>query len=345
VISSILNETSEIKVEIKCQESKEKSGSKQPQRVIIDTDPGVDDCMALFFALKSPEIRVEALTIVMGNNDDVDLLARNACLVLEMANRSDVKVVKGATKPMSREFSGFGGIRVHGPNAIGGVKTEKEPSLDPIYSKDGTAAEFLVKYCTENPGEITLITIGPLTNIGHAIQIGGEKFIKSVRRVVIMGGSFDGKGNKTPAAEANIHNDPEAAQLVFASFPDIALAGLNVTRQVSLSSDLRQRLRKLNKVGKFLFDISQHYVDILSQWGAEIVIHDLMAVMEVVRPDFFDSTWAYVDVETQGKITAGATVADWRGQWGKTPQTKILTKVLNEKEVVDFFVSRIAEYR
>jgi len=201
----------------------------------------------------------------------------------------------------------------------------------------------MVEHVLAHPGEITVITLGPLANLAAAITIGGERFVKAIRRVVMMGGSIDGEGNKTAAAEANVHNDPEAARLVFSSLPDITMAGLNVTKHIPLSDEFRQRVRATGDVGQFLYDISTHYVALLTSWRSAPVVHDGSAVMACVRPDLFDSQMANVDVETAGSITTGVTVVDWRGRWKRKPNVRVLTKVDTAK-FYDVFVERVKKF-
>jgi len=296
--------------------------------VIIDTDPGIDDAMALLLALsahKRGTINIIGLTITHGNNNDVDLMAKNACFLLAVAGLSDaIPVYKGCDGPIATDYHGHSGILVHGPNGMGGVPLPLEPSLSPI-SPDTTAAEFLVSACTAAPGTVTLITLGPLSNIATAISA-SPAFAPSVKRLYVMAGDTLCTGNKAPGAEANVHNDPEAAKLVFQNFPDIILAGLNATKHVHLSDDFRARIRdECGPVGAYLFSVTQHYIDLLTSWGATVLpVHDAMAVMALLYPALFAGSRVCVDVETKGEITRGATIADWYGHWKRHPQTFVI---------------------
>ncbi|CAF1213987.1 unnamed protein product [Rotaria sordida] len=312
------------------------------ERIILDCDPGVDDSIAIFLALASPdEIKVDAITIVMGNHNDIDLLANNACLLLQMCNRSsDIPVIKGAKKPIAYAYHGHSGIKVHGENGIGNIKHPiKDFNQNPIEQyKDTSAAQFIVQHVLANPGEITLCAIGPLTNIGLAVSIGGERFIKSVKRVVLMGGSVGGHGNKTAAAEANLANDSHAGRIVFDAFPDMTMVGLNCTRQLPLSQEIREKMRKLHAIGQFCFDITTHYTEILHSWNDPPCFNDPTAIMYLIKPDLFEGQRACVDVEDSGRLTSGQTVADWTGRWGRPLQTFVLMKVDRngfEKELLD----------
>jgi purine nucleosidase len=300
------------------------------ERIILDCDPGVDDSIAILLSLASPdEIKIDAITIVMGNHNDIDLLANNACLLLQMCNQSSqIPVIKGANKPLTYAYHGHSGIAVHSNNGIGNIEYPiKELNQNPIEKyKHMSAAQFIVQHVLDNPHEITLCAIGPLTNIALAVSIGGEKFIKSVKRVVIMGGSVEGFGNKTPAAEANLANDPHAGRIVFDAFNDITMVGLNCTQQLLLTEEIREKMRQLHSIGQFCFDITKHYTEILRSWNDSPCFHDPTAIMYLIKPDLFEGRRACIDVEDQGRLTSGQTVADWRGQWGRPLQTFVLTK-------------------
>ncbi|CAF1340506.1 unnamed protein product [Adineta ricciae] len=301
------------------------------ERVIIDCDPGVDDSIAILLALSSPdEIQLEGITIVMGNHNNIDLLANNACLLLQMCGMSEhIPIVKGANKPLTYAYHGHSGIKVHSENGIGNVKYPIE-NLNQIplqkYS-NLSAAQFLVEHVLNNPNEITICAIGPLTNLALAVSIGGDKFIKSVKRIVLMGGSIEGHGNKTAAAEANLANDPHAGRIVFDSFEDITMVGLNCTRQLPLTDEIRHKIKDLNSIGHFCFDITKHYTEILNSWNDPPCFNDPTAIMFLIKPELFQGRRACVDVEEMGRLTSGLTVADWNGRWGRALQTFILTKV------------------
>jgi purine nucleosidase len=216
----------------------------------------------------------DLVVLLQGNHFDLELMGRNACLILQMAGRTDIPVFLGANKPLTTAYFGHSGIKVHAENAIGGIEHPIEQlntaALDS--NRDVSAAQALVNLVNKNPGEITIVAIGPLTNIALAVAMGGKKFIDNVKRVSIMGGSIQGLGNKTPAAEANICNDPHAAKIVFDAFPDILMAGLNCTQQIVITAEFRNELRQLNAVGQFCFDITEHYVNILKEWSVYIHI-------------------------------------------------------------------------
>jgi len=297
--------------------------SPMPERILIDTDPGVDDAMAILLALASPEVQVEGISVVFGNSGDVDLLARNACAILELAGRTGAPVAVGATNPLVRAYHGRGSM-VHGDNALGGVDLPA-PAQQPI---DRDAAHFIIDTCAASPGEITLVTLGPLTNIGLALRLCPD-LPRLVRRLVMMGGAVSAPGNVNPVAEANVHNDPEAARLVFNAGWEISMAGLDVTMQIHMDDEYLATIRDLgNRAGQFVWDITRFYIDAYHRFGYEdMAVHDSCALMAIIRPEFFTSQFVYVDVETTGTLTQGQTIGDWRRQYGRDPQTHVLTGV------------------
>jgi len=339
------------------------SAAKRPrteslrEKVIIDTDPGVDDFFALCLAFASPEqLEVLGLTIVAGGNGkDVDLLAKNGRLAAHLCGRDDVPVVKGACSCLTGEDTGSNGCDVHGPvNALGNVDLPEQaygPGAPEEQQPVGSAARFLVERCAEAPREVTLITLGPLTNIADAIRL-SPSFAGTVRRVVMMGGSFAGGGrwfefgNRSPCAEANVYNDPEAAKLVFESFPDVVVAGLNVTHQLDMKLTRQRLLAEAGEAGRLCHAVSAHYVDFLGRnlGQAHIGLHDPTAVLAVLDPTLFESKHVYVAVETKGDLTRGQTVADWKGQWKRPAQTTVLMKV-DAPRAHDMVVERISKLR
>jgi inosine-uridine nucleoside N-ribohydrolase len=294
-----------------------------PERILIDTDPGIDDAMAILLALASPEVQVEGVTVVFGNSGDVNLLARNASAILELAGHAGIPVAVGAASPLVRAYHGRGST-VHGENGLGDIELPP-PTASPIAQN---AAQFIIDTCLANPGEITLVTLGPLTNIALALRIRPD-LPRYVRRLVMMGGAIAAAGNVSPVAEANVHNDPEAARLVFNAGWEITMAGLDVTMQVHMDDDYLATIRELgNRSGQFIWDITRFYVAAYHRYGyADMVVHDSSALMAIIRPEFFTSKFVYVDVETSGELTRGQTIGDWRRQYGHEPQTHVLTGV------------------
>src|SRR5438477_5311238 len=202
--------------------------ASSPARVIIDTDPGVDDAFALLLAMRSPELKIEGITAVAGNVP-LELTLPNALRMVEIAGRSDIPVAAGAKAPLLRRL--VSAAYAHGENGLGGA-VFPEPRLKPV---DQPAAEFIRTTVRKHPNELTLITVGPLTNVASALSLDTE-LSQLIRRIVMMGGSLSG-GNITPAAEFNIYVDPEAARIIFQSGIPITMVGLDVTRKTGLTQE------------------------------------------------------------------------------------------------------------
>ncbi len=207
------------------------------RRIIIDTDPGVDDALAIFLALKSPEVKVEAITPVAGNVP-LDLTLPNALRLLEIAGRSDIPVAAGASRPLKRRL--VTAAYVHGNNGLAGVEFP-EPKTKPVAE---SAQQLIRRIVRQSPGEVSIIAIGPLTNLALAFR-DDPQLPSQIRSVTIMGGSLSG-GNITPAAEFNSYVDPEAAQVVYRSGARITMIGLDVTRKAALSEE---QIRMLESAG------------------------------------------------------------------------------------------------
>jgi inosine-uridine nucleoside N-ribohydrolase len=207
------------------------------KRLIIDTDPGVDDAMAILFALQSPEIQLEALTTVFGNGG-VKQTTANALRVLELAQRPDIPVVPGATTPLLRPYRGQG-YRVHGRDGLGDTNLP----LPRTHAQARRAAEYLISRIMDEPGQLTLVAVGPLTNLALAVRLEAD-IAQNVQEVVIMGGAATVPGNASPLAEANIHNDPEAAKIVFHAGWPLTMVGLDVTCKTIMTSAYLARLRE-----------------------------------------------------------------------------------------------------
>ncbi|XP_010516843.1 PREDICTED: uridine nucleosidase 1 [Camelina sativa] len=287
--------------------------SSKREKLIIDTDPGIDDSMAIMMAFQTPELEILGLTTVFGNVTTQDA-TRNALLLCEIAGFPDVPVAEGTSEPLK------GGIPrvadfVHGKNGLGDV------SLPPpsITKSEKSAAEFLDEKVSEFPGEVTILALGPLTNLALAIKR-DSSFASKVKKIVVLGGAFFSLGNVNPAAEANIYGDPEAADVVFTSGADITVVGINITTQLKLSDDDLLELRNSKgKHAKLLSDMCEFYRDwhVKSDGVYGVFLHDPVSFVAVVRPDLFTYKKGVVRVETQG-ICVGHTLMDqglkrWNG--------------------------------
>jgi inosine-uridine nucleoside N-ribohydrolase len=273
-----------------------------PFRVIIDTDPGVDDALALLLAMRSPELKIEAITPVAGNVP-LELSLPNALRMVEIAGRTDIPVAIGAKAPLLRRL--VTAAYAHGENGLGGA-VFPEPKIKPIAEP---AAKFISQIVRKYPGEITLITIGPLTNIATALNMDDE-LARMVKSLVMMGGSLSG-GNITPAAEFNVYVDPEAARIVFQSGIPITMVGLDVTRKTSLTDEHVKILEAgQNPVSQAAAKIARNAINHNREQGFLVGpnMHDSLAVAGFLDPSLLKFQDFYVDVETTGELTAGETL-------------------------------------
>src|SRR5712692_8787639 len=248
-----------------------------PRRIILDTDPGIDDAMAVLLALRSPELKVEAITTVAGNVP-VELGTENARKLVELAGRTDVIVAKGAARPLQRKLSTAEAI--HGENGLGGV------SLPPpkIALDRRHAAQVIHDLIDANPGQFTLVAVGPLTNIATSLLQYPDLAAK-IREIILMGGTV-GAGNVTPVAESNIHQDAEAAKIVFESGVPILMVDLTACAQARLTRNDAERLRRsMDGVARFVAAISEPYLRFSENFSPDgAAIHDALAVGVAIDP-------------------------------------------------------------
>jgi len=273
-----------------------------PFRVVIDTDPGVDDALALLLAMRSPELKIEAITPVAGNVP-LELSLPNALRMVEIAGRTDIPVAVGAKAPLLRRL--VTAAYAHGENGLGGA-VFPEPKIKPVAEP---AAKFISQIVRKYPGEVTLITIGPLTNIATALNMDSE-LARMVKSLVMMGGSLSG-GNITPAAEFNVYVDPEAARIVFQSGIPITMVGLDVTRKTSLTDEHVRILEAgQNPVSQAAAKIARNAINHNREQGFLVGpnMHDSLAVAGFLEPSLLKFQDYYVDVETTGELTAGETL-------------------------------------
>jgi inosine-uridine nucleoside N-ribohydrolase len=276
--------------------------ARGPFRVIIDTDPGVDDALALLLAMRSPELKIEAITAVAGNVP-LELTLPNALRMVEIAGRTDIPVAAGAKSPLVRRL--VTATYAHGENGLGGA-VFSEPKTKPV---NQPAAEMIRQIVRKFPSEVTLLTIGPLTNIATALNSDSE-LAGLIRGLVMMGGSLSG-GNITPAAEFNIYVDPEAARIVFQSGIPITMVGLDVTRKTSLTEDhLRELQAGQNPVSQAAASIARNAIQHNRERGFLVGpnMHDSLAIAGFIDPSLLTLKEFYVDVETTGELTAGETL-------------------------------------
>jgi pyrimidine-specific ribonucleoside hydrolase len=274
-----------------------------PRRIILDTDPGVDDAMAIFLALRSAELKVEAITPVCGNVP-LSLTLPNALRLIEIANRADVPIAAGAATPLVRRL--ITATYAHGNNGLAGVDFPP-PKLQPIAA---TAAELIRRIVRANPGEITIVAVGPLTNIATVLKE-DPSLATLIKSIVIMGGSLSG-GNVTPSAEFNFYVDPEAARIVFDAGIPLTMVGLDVTRKVLLHEDqIRELEAAQNPVSQAAGKIMRATYDRMKKSGREnptFAMHDPLTVAHLIDPSILTLKDYYVQIETTGELTSGESI-------------------------------------
>lgn len=305
-------------------------------KIIIDTDPGQDDAVAILLALASPELELLGLTVVAGNVP-LSLTQQNARKVCELAGRPDIPVFSGCDKPLQREL--VTAEHVHGRTGLDGIALP-DPSM-PLQSTH--AVDFIIDSLRhEAPGSVTLVPIGPLTNIAQAFRRAPD-IVARVGRIVLMGGACFEGGNITPAAEFNIHVDPEAAGIVFTSGAPLTVIPLDVTHKALTSHAWIETMRSLGPVGQAVAswtDFFERYDR--TKYGSEgAPLHDPCAVAWLLEPALFSGRFINVEIETESRLTLGMTVADWWGVTGRTANATFIRDVERDR-LFDLLARRIA---
>jgi inosine-uridine nucleoside N-ribohydrolase len=281
-------------------------GFSASKKIILDTDPGTDDAMAMMLALNSPELDVRAITVVPGNVTAAQGLD-NAMRMVSLAKRCDIPIAAGAQHPLFQKL--ITAEFWHGKNGLANI--ELPPSqckTDPRFGPD-----LIIQMVHENPHQITLVPVGPLTNIALAV-LKDPSIVPLVKEVVLMGGSITG-GNVNADAEANIYNDPEAAQIVFQAGWPITMVGLDVGDKTLLTHKyLDQLARTHGPVSDFIHGIAKFLVDLSAQYGTDgTPMYDPLAVGVAIDSTLVKAPEMHVDVETRGDFTRGETVANRHG--------------------------------
>ena len=278
------------------------------QPTILDTDPGVDDALAIMLALGSPELDVMGICTVSGNVP-LNTGTRNAQGLLQLLDRTEIPVFAGADQPLKRDpvFA----TEVHGESGMGQAVLP-----EPSQKIKGDAVDFLVQTLSDQPGEITIIAVGPLTNLALAEQR-QPGTLQKAKQVIVMGGAIAETGNSTPVAEFNFYADPHAAQIVVHSDAALLIVPLDATRQVVLSeTDIENQIAPLKTVAsQFVVDAVQNVFALYRQLEREpiVYLHDPLAVGAAIAPELLRSETLYIDIETSGDLTMGQVVTDRRG--------------------------------
>ena len=308
------------------------------RQIIIDTDPGQDDAVAILLALAaSEEIEVLGLTCVAGNVP-LELTARNARMICELAGRPDLPVCAGCDRPMGRDL--VTAEHVHGQGGLDGPNLpDPDMPLHPAH-----AVEFLIDQLRASaPGTVTLVALGPLTNLATAFETAPD-IVEKVREIVLMGGAHAALGNVTPVAEFNIHVDPTAAEIVLRAGAPVVMVPLDVTHKALVTPARNAALRALDTpVARAVADLTGFFERYNpARYGAEGgPLHDPCTIAWLLRPDLFASRHVNVTVETQSDLTLGMTVMDWWGVTGRAPNATVLHDI-DPDRFFDLLTERLA---
>ncbi|MEM9636199.1 MAG: nucleoside hydrolase [Pseudomonadota bacterium] len=309
-----------------------------PRKIIIDTDPGQDDAVAILLALASPEdIEVLGITCVAGNVP-LHLTSKNARIVCELAGRSDIAVFAGCDRPLGRDL--VTAEHVHGETGLNGPVLP-DPTM-PL--QDDHAVDFIIDTLQKaEPGSITLCPLGPLTNIATALKKAPD-IADAVQEIVLMGGAYFEVGNITPTAEFNIYVDPEAADIVFKSGIPIVVMSLDVTHKALVTSPRNDAFRALGTpVGTAVAEMTDFFERFdKEKYGSEgAPLHDPCVTAYLIDPDLFAGRHINVEIETQSELTMGMTVADW---WRVTdrPANALFIKDIDADGFFDLLTSRLS---
>jgi inosine-uridine nucleoside N-ribohydrolase len=276
------------------------------KKIIFDTDPGTDDALALMLALNSPELDVRAITVVPGNVT-AEMGLENALRMVSLANRCDIPIAAGAKHPLFQKL--ITAEFWHGKNGLANI--ELPPSKCKVDSRFGP--DLIIQLVHESPHEITLVPVGPLTNIALAVEK-DPSIVPLVKEVILMGGSITG-GNVNASAEANIFNDPEAAQIVFQAGWPVTMAGLEVGDKAMLTPKYLDELKQAHgPINDFIAAVLKYLIDLSAKFGeAGTPMYDPSAVAITIDPTLVKTQAMHVDVETRGDFTRGETVGNRRG--------------------------------
>ncbi|MFP3881692.1 MAG: nucleoside hydrolase [Actinomycetota bacterium] len=304
--------------------------------IIIDTDPGQDDAVAILTALASPaELAVLAITAVAGNVP-IDLTVRNSLALVELAGREDVPVYRGSVRPMVKDL--VTAEYVHGPTGLDGADLPP-PTLK---TSPGHAVEGIVELVNSSDRPVTVCTLGPMTNLALAL-VRDPSIAQKIEQIVMMGGGFFEGGNTTPAAEFNIFVDPHAAHVVFTSGIPIVMMPLDVTHKALTTPD---RLDRFTKLGTPAGDAVAGMLGFYDRWDMEKYglpggpLHDPTVIAYLLQPDLFDGRNVSVEIEITPGPTLGMTVIDW---WGVTddPPNALVMNAIDADGFFDLLVERI----
>jgi purine nucleosidase len=306
-----------------------------PRRIILDTDPGIDDALAILLALASPELQLEAVTVTIGNCSTAQGIV-NALSVLELAGTSRVPVAAGIERPLIQPP--LTAPETHGNTGLGYAQLPP-PRQQPAKQH---AVDLLIERVMAAPGEITIVAVAPLTNLAMAIRR-QPALVEAVREVIIMGGALRYEGNTTPLAEFNVYVDPHAAHIVYHSGLPITLVPLDVTYQCILTqADVDRLLAIDSPITRFVAEATRFYMEFHHEYqGIQgCVINDPLALALTFAPDLVETNPLYVTVDLHSELSLGKTMADFYQAWSKPPNMKVALKV-KPRRFIELFLERI----
>jgi purine nucleosidase len=342
----------------------------EPIRLILDVDTGIDDSLALLYAAASPEVDLVAVTCVAGNVD-AQQVAVNTLAILELAGRGDVEVALGRTTPLVRALETT--PETHGPRGLG--YAELPPSAASL--SDRHAVDLLIDEARRAPGEIMLVTLGPLTNLAVAV-LREPELPRLLRGYVLMGGAYRSPGNTAPTTEWNINVDPDAAKVVLSAWTAARATDPSIRRPIGLGLDVTERAKILpehvvalarragstpddslalargedpmlatrsvasNPIVRYVADALRFYMEFHSRYDGfyGAFIHDPLAVAAALDPSLIKTEALTVDIELGGTLTTGETVTDWRRVWGREPNVDVAIEA-DATEFLARFVERV----
>lgn len=306
-----------------------------PKRILLDTDPGIDDACAILLALASPEVSLEGLSVVHGNCS-LDQATRNSLSVLELVNAAHMPVAKGCELPLVQPS--LLAPETHGDTGLGYAQLP-EPRARPIGQH---AVDFLIEKILSSPGDMTLVAIGPLTNVALAIRQ-EPRIVEVIQELIIMGGAIRYEGNTTALAEFNTYVDPHAAHIVYHAGIPTTLVPLDVTYQCILTPSDVSRLQEVDSpITNFIAEATRFYMEFHDEYQkmAGCVINDPLALALTFAPELCTYQELPVDVDISGGISMGKTIADFYN-YGKKPANMKVALAVRARDFMDLFVERM----
>ncbi len=292
--------------------------NKRP--IIIDTDPGIDDALAIAIALYSEELDVKLITTVAGNVG-IDKTTYNTLRLLKFFNKENIPVAVGADKPLIRAYEDASSV--HGKSGMEGYDFE-EPTQEPIKEN---AVNAMYRVIMESKEPVTIVAIGPLTNIALLLKVYPE-VKENIKEVVMMGGSAS-RGNKGVMSEYNVAVDPEAAHILFHSGLDITMLGLDVGIKALVLPEDSEEIRTMNKTGEMAYSLFKKYRG--GSFNTGLKMYDSTALAYILAPELYEVVETYIDVELAGSMTAGCTLVDLKGYLNKPNNAKVCMDIDQDK--------------